>query len=199
MFKKGDRVRRKGVSAYRVTQGQEYIVAFSGSAGGLHLEAPADDGVYEATLFELLESAEVRPGAMIVVPPAAPTQGINPKDLVGQKKVDLSLIPPAALIYIALAMEDGAKKYGPFNWRENKVRARVYLAAAMRHIAAKLDGEELAADSLKPHLAHAMACLAIYVDAEETGNLHDDRPTPGAAAKLIAKWEKKPEEKKETA
>lgn len=116
--------------------------------------------------------------------------GTNPKDSIGIKKVQLNLVPPASLIYQALAMEDGAKKYGPYNWRENKVIASIYVAAAMRHLGAWYDSEELAKDSGKPHLGHALACIGIIVDAKETGNLVDDRPLPGAAAKLIERWEK---------
>lgn len=121
--------------------------------------------------------------------------GTNPKDLLGIKKVQLNLVPPSSIIYQALAMEDGAKKYGPYNWRENKVIASIYVAAAMRHLQQWYDGEELASDSQKPHLAHALACLGIIVDAKETGNLVDDRPLPGAASQLIARLEKKPEQK----
>lgn len=124
-----------------------------------------------------------------------PVLGTNPKDLLGIKKVQLNLVPPSSIIYQALAMEDGAKKYGPYNWRENKVIASIYVAAAMRHLQQWYDGEELAADSQKPHLAHALACLGIIVDAKETGNLVDDRPLPGAASQLIARLEKKPEQK----
>lgn len=114
--------------------------------------------------------------------------GVNPKDLIGDTKPDLSLVPPAAVIYMALAMGDGAKKYGPYNWREKKVRCRVYLAACLRHIQQFLDGEELAEDSGRPHLGHALACLGIVVDAKETGNLVDDRPIPGAASDLIKRY-----------
>lgn len=122
--------------------------------------------------------------------------GTNPKDLLGIKKVQLNLVPASSTIYQALAMEDGAKKYGPYNWRDNKVIASIYIAAAMRHLQQWYDErEELASDSQKPHLGHALACIGIIVDAFETGNLVDDRPTPGAASRLIAKWEKKPENK----
>lgn len=113
--------------------------------------------------------------------------GTNPKDLLGIKKVQLQLVPPAAKIYCALAMEDGAVKYGPFNWREKKVKASVYVGAAQRHLEAYYDGENDAPDSKKPHLAHAIASLAILIDALETGNLVDDRPKPGAAGPLITK------------
>lgn len=112
----------------------------------------------------------------------------NPKTAFGIKKVNLALNPPAALIYMALGFMDGAAKYGPYNWRENEVSAMIYVAALKRHLEAWLDGEEVAEDSGKPHLAHLLACAAILVDALETGNLVDDRPKPGAAAALLKKW-----------
>ena len=121
----------------------------------------------------------------------SPEPGTNPKDLVGVKKVQLNLVPAASMIYQAIAMEDGAQKYGPYNWRENKVLASIYLAACQRHLQQWQDGEECASDSKKPHLAHAIACLGILIDAYETGNLVDDRPTEGVASKLLQKWEKK--------
>lgn len=115
----------------------------------------------------------------------------NPKDRLGIKKVQLNLVPASSKIYQALAMEDGAKKYGPYNWREKKVRASIYVAAAMRHLEAWHDSrEEVADDSKKPHLGHALACIGIIVDAFETGNLIDDRPVAGPAAKLITKFKK---------
>lgn len=120
-----------------------------------------------------------------------PVLGTNPKDLLGIKKVSMTKVPPAAILYTALAMQDGARKYGPYNWRENKVIASIYVDACLRHLMSWHDGEECAADSGFPHLAHALACIAIIVDAKETGNLVDDRPTPGVMAELIARWTKK--------
>ena len=112
----------------------------------------------------------------------------NPKDLLGLAKVSLTKNPPAALIYMALAMMNGAVKYGPFNWRKKKVIASVYVDAAMRHLQAWQDGENDADDSKVPHLGHALASIAIIVDALETGNLIDDRPAPGAAAALLKRY-----------
>jgi hypothetical protein len=85
-------------------------------------------------------------------------------------------------------MWDGAKKYGRYNWRSNKVVASVYADAALRHILAWYDGEECAPDSGVPHLGHAKACLGILADAIETGNLIDDRPPGGKAAALLGRW-----------
>lgn len=117
--------------------------------------------------------------------------GVNPKDEIGDTKPDLSLIPPSALIEMARGFADGARKYGPFNWRGKPVRARVYTAAAMRHILLWADREENASDSNVHHLGHAMDCLAILVDAQRGGDMHDDRPPPGKAAEMIAEYTRK--------
>lgn len=118
----------------------------------------------------------------------APIPGINPKDALGLAKPDLSLVPPAALLHTASAMMDGAAKYGPYNWRENAVLARVYVSAAMRHLQQFLDGEDIDPTSGVHHLGHASACCAILLDARETGNLSDDRPKPGAAGGMMRRW-----------
>jgi len=113
-------------------------------------------------------------------------ESTNPKDLLGRLKPPLHLIPPAAEIAEAVVMGLGAKKYGgPYNWRTSHVRATVYVAAAKRHIAQWLDGQDDDAESGVSHLAHARACLGILLDALATGHLVDDRPPPGAAHALI--------------
>jgi len=117
-----------------------------------------------------------------------PLMSTNPKDKFGKAKPDLTLIPPAAEIHEALAMGNGAGKYGPFNWRAGTVSARTYLAAAKRHIAAWLDGEENAADSGVHHLGHARASLGIILDAQEHGTMLDDRPVPGSASRLLEQY-----------
>lgn len=118
------------------------------------------------------------------VDPATP-DSINPKDLVGVTKVPIGLWPASATVYGALAFMDGAYKYDPYNWREHPVRASIYLDAMERHLMSFRDGENDAQDSGMPHLAHILACAAILVDAQETGNLVDDRPAPGGAATLM--------------
>lgn len=115
----------------------------------------------------------------------------NPKDLVGSTKVSLSKLPAAGIIHAAHAMMNGAVKYSAFNWRANKVQASIYVDAVQRHIACWFDQkEETASDSGVHHLGHAMASLAILLDAQETGNLIDDRPTPGKAADILERLAK---------
>lgn len=114
----------------------------------------------------------------------------NPKDRVGVFKVDMSLVPAPATIHEAHAMMDGAIKYGPYNWREKRVKARVYVAAAMRHLQQWLNGEECAEDSGAHHLGHARACLGIIIDAQAAGKLVDDRPVPLDVSELLNRLNK---------
>lgn len=100
----------------------------------------------------------------------------NPKDLLGVKKVSMTKIPTIAIAHEALAMMDGAGKYGPHNWRGNGVQAMIYIDALMRHVMLWVEGQEEAPDSGCHHLGHARACLGILLDAQATGNLIDDRP-----------------------
>ena len=92
-----------------------------------------------------------------------------------------------AALHGAHAMMDGARKYGPFNWRDKKVQAHIYVDAALRHIAAWFDGEELADDSKVHHLGHAIACCAILLDAQATDSLIDDRPVNGKNKCVLSK------------
>lgn len=114
----------------------------------------------------------------------------NPKTAIGAMKVPLHLVPPSAKHFMALALADGAKKYGPYNWRAHPISASVYKAACERHLDAFWDGEDNAADSGVHHIAHAMTCLALLLDALSIGKLNDDRPLKGAASALQAAYAK---------
>ena len=99
----------------------------------------------------------------------------NPKDLVGSTKPALSSIPCPVLFELGAAMTEG-QKYGRHNYRIMGVRASVYYDAAMRHIMDWWEGEDIDPDSGLPHLAKAMACLAILRDAAINDEFYDDRP-----------------------
>jgi len=109
----------------------------------------------------------------------------NPKDFFGSNKLPLHLWPSTATALGCLAFLDGAGKYGRSNWRVKGVRASIYYDAARRHLDAWFEGEDLAPDSGLPHLAHALACIAIVVDAQACGKLNDDRMYPGGYLDLV--------------
>lgn len=110
-----------------------------------------------------------------------PVDDENPKDKVGATKISTSVLPSVAVLHASHAMMDGARKYNAYNWRIKKVRATRYLDACERHLMAWKEREEQAQDSGVHHLGHAIACLAIILDAQTTGNLVDDRPEHGQA------------------
>jgi len=113
------------------------------------------------------------------------SEGLNPKDLIGASKIDLTLVSQVSIAHTAFAMMDGGYKYGEYNWRVVPVQARTYIAAAQRHLGDWLDGEEWAPDSMAHHLGHAIACCAILLDAMECGMLVDDRPIPGQMSLVL--------------
>lgn len=113
------------------------------------------------------------------------TKPTNPKDAIGSNKLPLHLWPETATAMGCLGFLEGACKYGRANFRAIGVRASIYVDAAKRHLNAWFEGEECAKDSGLPHLAHALACIAIIVDARAAGVLTDDRQYPGGYLKLV--------------
>jgi hypothetical protein len=103
----------------------------------------------------------------------------NPKDIAGSNKLPLHLWPSTATALGCVGMLNGALKYGRANFRAIGVRASIYVDACNRHLNAWFEGEECDPDDGVPHLAAALSCLAIIVDAEAAGKLTDDRMTPG--------------------
>lgn len=130
---------------------------------GIHL---TDDYIDRVTL----------PGAIPEPPSEKPT---NPKDAIGSDKVPLHLWPEVATVHGSLAMLDGALKYGRSNFRAIGVRSTIYYDACRRHLSAWFEGEDTAADSGVSHLGHALACIAILLDASAAGKLNDDRMVRG--------------------
>lgn len=87
-------------------------------------------------------------------------------------KAMMDLIPPNIELQVADVLTFGAKKYAPDNWR--KVMAgqdgrRRYIAAALRHINAIRQGEQLDPESGKHHAAHAICCLMFLREADLEG------------------------------
>lgn len=105
----------------------------------------------------------------------------NPKDAVGTAKVPFSTIPGRVVAEVGLAMMEGALKYGRHNYRAAGVRASVYHDAALRHLTAFWEGQDIDPDSGLSHLVKAIACCVVLRDSQIQGNWVDDRPpkTPG--------------------
>jgi len=100
----------------------------------------------------------------------------NPKDIAARAKCPLQLIPPTAETEIAWVLHSGAMKYGPWNWRRDRIELSNYLGAMRRHIARILDGEDVDAESGRLHLAHVAATAIIMIDALAHDCVIDDRP-----------------------
>lgn len=100
----------------------------------------------------------------------------NPKDVVGIKKVPYSCVPAPVMAEVALAMMEGALKYGRHNYRTVGVRASVYYDAARRHLDAWWEGEDIDPDSELSHITKAIASLTVIRDSMIRENWVDDRP-----------------------
>ncbi|WP_295487954.1 dATP/dGTP diphosphohydrolase domain-containing protein [uncultured Pseudomonas sp.] len=109
----------------------------------------------------------------------------NPKDAIGCDKLPVHLWPNTATAMGAIGLLNGALKYGRTNWRVAGVRSSIYYDACRRHLDAWFDGEEVDPDDQVPHLAAALACLAIIVDAQAAGKLVDDRAFPSGLRSLV--------------
>jgi len=115
---------------------------------------------------------DYKPGDL---PPPHPN---DPKQGEGEKKIPFHALPFAVLAEDAVAHGEGALKYGRHNWREGEVLASTYFAAALRHLFAWFEGENVDPDSGLSHLTKARASLGVLRDAQIQGTAIDDRPRP---------------------
>lgn len=99
----------------------------------------------------------------------------NPKTQFGIAKPGDYYTPPIPYYEYSLAHLQGALKYGPFNWRDDPISISTYFEAAKRHMELYKAGQRNAGDTGIHHLAHAMTCLSIIIDAEAHNTLIDDR------------------------
>lgn len=100
----------------------------------------------------------------------------DPKAVAGAAKPQLQLIPPALNAETAKALALGAAKYGPWNWRTNRVEIMTYLGAMKRHIDAIIEREDIDPESGASHFGHIAAGCGIVLDAQKHGTLIDNRP-----------------------
>lgn len=107
---------------------------------------------------------------------AGGTKDPNPKDAVGVRKASLSCVPKAPLLELAVAMQEGARKYGRHNYRAANVQVMIYVDAAHRHLFDFEEGVDIDPDSDVHHVTKAIATLVVLRDAMLQGKAIDDRP-----------------------
>jgi hypothetical protein len=101
---------------------------------------------------------------------------LNPKDIAGMKKPGVAFVPAPVMMEVGAAMEEGARKYGPYNWREIPIQASVYYNAALRHLMAWWEREDIDPDSGISHVTKAISGLMVLRDAMRVESWRDDRP-----------------------
>ena len=90
------------------------------------------------------------------------------------EKPDMSLLSAVWLFGVAQVLTFGKKKYNAHNWRKGLEISRL-IAAALRHIFAFLNGENLDPETGLPHLHHASCCLMFASELMITRPDMDDR------------------------
>lgn len=102
---------------------------------------------------------------------------INPKESFGVRKAPMSTVPVPVLMELGVAMQEGACKYGRHNYRAiGSIKSSVYYDAAMRHLMAWWEGENIDVESGLSHITKAIASLVILRDAMMQHRNEDDRP-----------------------
>jgi len=101
----------------------------------------------------------------------------NPKTAAGQYKPRLHAIPTSAILEVGMAMQDGEKKYGLYNWRDKPISSSVYYDAMFRHLLLWWEREETDPQTNIKHLAYVAANAMILLDAFNKISVYDDRPT----------------------
>lgn len=81
-----------------------------------------------------------------------------------REKPQMHLLPPKATIEVSKVLTFGANKYDADNWKKLDDLQNRYSSAALRHIFADLDGEDLDDESTFYHLAHAICCLLFKLE-----------------------------------
>lgn len=89
-------------------------------------------------------------------------------------KPRVDLLPARPLFAIGEILGFGAEKYAAHNWRRGFKWSRMG-GAALRHLLAWLDGEDLDQETGKSHLAHLGCDVLFLLEFEMTGTGTDDR------------------------
>lgn len=108
------------------------------------------------------------------------TKEVNPKDMAASTRVRFSAVPMNVVAEAALGMTEGMSKYGRHNYRIAGARASVQYDAAMRHLNAWWEGEDIDAKSGLSHITKTITALIVLRDCQMRGIVVDDRPPASA-------------------
>jgi len=89
-------------------------------------------------------------------------------------KPPMGLLDRYALEQVARVLLHGAEKYSRYNWRGGLALSRLY-DAALRHIFAFIDGEDLDPETKLSHIAHSICCLMFLLRTQRDRPDLDDR------------------------
>ena len=103
------------------------------------------------------------------------------------EKPKLYLLPPKSIIEIGKVLTYGAEKYDAENWRKVDDLQNRYTSAALRHIFAHIDGEEVDEETGLSHLAHAMCCLLFKLEDELLGKGEKERTREADSGKYTTR------------
>lgn len=102
----------------------------------------------------------------------------NPKEKAGQSKVCMHYVPPRVLMEVALALTEGANKYGSYNFRDaGNTKYSTYYSSTLRHLSQWFEGEDIDKESGLHHITKAIGGLIVLRDSMLADNAQDDRPT----------------------
>ena len=89
-------------------------------------------------------------------------------------KPPMELLSTEALVQISRVLDFGKGKYSAHNWRKGMSWSRL-IGAAMRHLTAYKDGEDLDPETGLSHLAHLGCCTMFLLEFIKTHLEFDDR------------------------
>jgi hypothetical protein len=89
-------------------------------------------------------------------------------------KAPISLVPRSAIVAEAEVLGFGARKYAAHNWRKGMKWSRLG-DAALRHLLAWIDGEDVDPETGLSHLAHLRCCAGFLIEYQRLGLGEDDR------------------------
>ena len=89
-------------------------------------------------------------------------------------KPPMGLLPWPALWDVAKVLDYGKAKYAAHNWRKGMEWSRLH-DAALRHLTAFIENQDLDEESQLPHLAHCACCILFLATYQKLGLGIDDR------------------------